>query len=70
MQWTSLITRRPSEYRIVILTDGKDIFHDMLWLDEFISKHDNKVYPSGWYHVNGYAPLYKDFTHWLVLELP
>lgn len=70
MKWTSLITRRPDEFVIVILTDGKDIFHDMLWLHEFVSKDDNKVYPSGWYHVDGVAPLVKDFTHWLVLELP
>ena len=60
--------QKPKKNEIVILTDGNDIYHDMVWLDEF--KHDGKLIKQGWYWVNGNHPLDINPTHWLILELP
>lgn len=60
--------QKPRVNEVVILSDGKNIYHDMVWLDAF--KYDGKSIPQGWYHVNGVEPMDINPTHWLVLELP
>ena len=60
--------KKPKKNEIVILTDGKNIYHDMVWLDEF--KHDGKLVKQGWYWINASEPMNTTPTHWLILELP
>jgi hypothetical protein len=60
--------QKPKKSQLVILTDGENVLHDMVWLDYF--EHDGKKYKEGWYHVNGVEPMDIKPTHWLVLELP
>lgn len=69
-KWTPLNNyhQKPKPSELIILSDGKDIFYDMVWIDCF--SHDGKRYESGWYHVNGTEPMNIKFTHWMVLELP
>lgn len=70
MKWIPLDNyyQKPKKSQIVILSDGKDIFHDMLWLDSFT--HYVNSYKEGWYHVNGTEPMNIKPTHYLILELP
>jgi len=60
--------QKPNKGQIVTLTDGKDIFHDMVWLDAF--SYGGEHYIEGWYNLNETKPLDKKPTHWLILELP
>lgn len=60
--------QKPKPSELVILSDGKDIYYDITWIDEFI--YDGNIIKSGWYWVNGTEPLNIEPTHWLVLELP
>lgn len=59
---------KPKGNELVILTDGEDIYYNMVWIDRFT--HDGKTYPDGWYHIDGVAPMDIKPTHWLVLQLP
>lgn len=60
--------QKPKKNQVIILSDGINIFYDMVWLDSFF--HDNRKYKEGWYHVNGADPINIKPTHWLVLNLP
>lgn len=60
--------QKPKVSELVILSDGKDIYYDMVWLNAFT--HSGESYKDGWYHVNGAKPVDINPTHWLVLELP
>lgn len=70
MKWIPIdgYHQKPKPNECVILSDGKDIFYDMVWLDEFM--YDGKKIKSGWYWVSGVEPLNINPTHWIVLELP
>lgn len=60
--------QKPKAGELVILTDGKNICYDMVWLNGF--SHNETIYKEGWYHVNGVEPMDIIPTHWLILRLP
>lgn len=70
MKWISLDNwhQKPKPNEIVIISDGKEIYQDMVWIDSFT--HDEKSYQEGWYHINGVHPMDIKPTHYLKLELP
>lgn len=72
MKWIPLDNyhKKPKEYELVILSDGEGIYYDMCWVEEFTSRSDGKFYRSGWYHINGVAPMEIQPTHYIKLELP
>ena len=70
MKWIPLdgYHQKPKRLEIVILSDGVDIYQDMIWLDSFT--HEGRDYKEGWYHVNATEPSNVKPTHYLMLELP
>ena len=70
MNWIPLdkYHQRPKENEIVSLSDGKIIWHDIIWINEFEILKRKVV--SGWYHIDGENPLDIKPTHYLKLELP
>ena len=70
MKWIPLDNyhQKPKSSEIVILSDGKEIYQDMVWIDSFT--HDGKTYKEGWYYVNASEPSNITPTHYLKLELP
>lgn len=70
MKWIPLDNyhQKPKCSQVVILSDGKEIYQDMVWLDSFT--HGNKTYQEGWCHINGTEPMNINPTHWLELRLP
>lgn len=62
--------QKPRGCELVIITDGDQIIYDCCWINEFKSKSDGKLYHSGWYHIDGVAPLGITPTHWMKLDLP